>query len=122
MARRYVLLVTLLLQGLLLRSSVAQDLWPSRMLEEAKLLEIGSRAPDFEVSNLSGDTVRLSKLGAKVVLIDFWFRGCPPCHQLRPDLNELQKTYGEEGFVVLSIDPYSRDLKKYMETIKEDDP
>lgn len=40
---------------------------------EAGLLRVGWPAPDFEVTDLEGKTVRLSDFKGKTVLLNFWF-------------------------------------------------
>ena len=60
-------------------------------------------APDFALTNLSGQTVRLSDFKGKIVLLDFWATWCPPCRMEIPDFIQLQKQYAGKGFTVLGI-------------------
>lgn len=41
----------------------------------------------------------------QVVLIDVWFRGCPPCVKKFPHLVELHNKYGSKGLVCVSLNP-----------------
>jgi thiol-disulfide isomerase/thioredoxin len=61
------------------------------------------KAPDFELKDGEGKSVRLSDYDGKVVLIDFWATWCGPCKAEMPWLNELSKRYQSEGLVVLGI-------------------
>ena len=64
----------------------------------------GAKPPDFELSTLDGDSVRLSDhLGKDVVLIDFWATFCDPCLAAMPHLEKLYKKHKDKGFVVLGI-------------------
>ncbi|MBK7581032.1 MAG: TlpA family protein disulfide reductase [Myxococcales bacterium] len=64
----------------------------------------GAKPPDFELSTLDGQTVRLSDhLGKDVILIDFWATFCDPCLASMPHLDELYKKHKAEGFVVLGV-------------------
>ena len=55
-------------------------------------------------NNLSlDDTITLSDLNDKVVLINFWATWCGPCRMEIPDLNKLYQDYNDKGFEILSI-------------------
>ncbi|MEO8044006.1 MAG: TlpA disulfide reductase family protein [Spartobacteria bacterium] len=60
-------------------------------------------APDFQLKNLEGKTIKLSDYKGKVVLLNFWATWCPPCREEIPDLVALQKQYAARGLVVLGI-------------------
>ena len=60
-------------------------------------------APEFELPDLSGQTVSLAASDGRVRLIDFWATWCPPCRDEIPMLNELQKAYESEGLTILAI-------------------
>jgi thiol-disulfide isomerase/thioredoxin len=46
----------------------------------------------------------LSRYRGKVVYLDFWASWCTPCHLSFPWMNEMQQTYGREGFAVIAVD------------------
>ena len=49
-------------------------------------------ATDFLAESLSGESLRLSDLRGKVVMLDFWSSWCPPCRREAPALAQV---YGE---------------------------
>ncbi|WP_404452731.1 redoxin domain-containing protein [Virgibacillus necropolis] len=59
-------------------------------------LEVGKQAPDFELTTLSGKTVRLSDLRGKKVFINFWATWCPPCKKEMPEMQEFYEKYSDE--------------------------
>lgn len=61
------------------------------------------KAPQFELRDLDGRTVRLSDYQGKVVLINFWATWCPPCRAEMPDLVKLQREHGKEGLQIIGI-------------------
>ena len=52
-------------------------------------LDKGQKAPDFELSTLDGETVKLSDFRGKKVLLNFWATWCPPCRKEMPDMEKL---------------------------------
>lgn len=67
-------------------------------------LEVGSRAPDFTLKDLDGNTWTLESLSDSVVVINFWATWCPPCRLELPSLSILfERNKGREGFQVLTI-------------------
>jgi cytochrome c biogenesis protein CcmG/thiol:disulfide interchange protein DsbE len=67
---------------------------------------VGSRAPEVTAVTLDGDSVRLSDLRGKVVLLNVWATWCPPCRQEMPSMERLHRLMGHLGLeiVALSID------------------
>lgn len=65
--------------------------------------EIGSRLPDFSVTDLQGHPLSSSKLRGKVVLVDFWATWCQPCKKEMPGYQTLVDRYGPHGFAVIGF-------------------
>jgi cytochrome c biogenesis protein CcmG/thiol:disulfide interchange protein DsbE len=63
----------------------------------------GVRAPDFALSDLNGQTVRLSELRGKVVILNFWASWCPPCRKEMPDFAALYRGYRDKGLEIVGI-------------------
>ena len=82
-------------------------------------LEIGSIAPEIALPNPEGDTILLSSLRGKYVLLDFWASWCRPCRIENPHLVESYEKYNEKGFDIFQV---SLDKKResWIEAIEKD--
>lgn len=63
----------------------------------------GEKAPNFTLSDLKGDAIRLSDYNGKVVMLEFWATWCLPCKDAIPDMNALYEKYKDKGFVLFGI-------------------
>jgi peroxiredoxin len=60
-------------------------------------------APDFTLSDATGQPIKLSDFRGKVVVLNFWATWCVPCRVEVPLLNGFQQTYGNRNVAVLGI-------------------
>ena len=58
---------------------------------------------DFTVAGLKGDSIKLSSLKGKVVLLDFWASWCGPCRISNKQLVKLYGKYKDKGFEIFSV-------------------
>ena len=76
----------------------------------------GTPAPDFTLDSLDGNSVRLSDLRGKAVLLNFWATWCSPCKIEMPWFIELQKEYGPQGLQIVGVamdDASKEDIAKF---------
>jgi len=77
---------------------------------------IGCDMPAFEARTLNGKRVSKENLKGKVVVMNFWFIGCPPCEKELPGLNKLVEEFGKKEVVFLA---FGRDkeekVREYLE-------
>ncbi len=82
-----------------------------KTFEEVKApppLSKGTLAPLWTLVSLNNDTVKLSDLKGKPVLLDFFYKSCYPCMLALPKLQALYEKYRDEGLVVIGIDPVDK--------------
>jgi peroxiredoxin len=72
---------------------------PKKIIDQTNLKE----APDFTLTDLSGQPVTLSEHRGKVVLLDFWATWCPPCRKEIPHFVELYDQYRDQGLEIIGI-------------------
>jgi len=62
---------------------------------------------DLQLNN--NKNIKLSDLKGKVILLDFWYRGCFPCLKATPDLIKMQEEF-KNDLVIIGIN--DRDNKE----------
>lgn len=85
-----------------------REMFVQDSLAKAKRIEvlnamIGKPAKDFTLVDLNNKKIELSKLKGKVVVVNFWFTGCPPCIEEIPELNKLATSYNKSKVKFLAI-------------------
>lgn len=63
-------------------------------------LNVGNRAPDFKLTTLEGEQVRLSDYQGKPVMLNFWATWCGPCRFEMPDMEKLYQNHDVEVLAV----------------------
>lgn len=67
------------------------------------IVGIGEIAPEIYLPNPQGDSIALSSLRGKYVLLDFWASWCRPCRIENPNLVKSYKKYHEKGFEIFQV-------------------
>jgi tetratricopeptide (TPR) repeat protein len=68
------------------------------------VLAVGQKAPDFILNDIKGNKVSLSsKIGPKLLLIDFWAGWCAPCRQENPNVLKIYNEFREKGFDIIGV-------------------
>ena len=80
-----------------------------------KIPQEGMPAPAFSARTLDGKTVSLAALRGKVVVLNFWFIGCPACLSMEPKLNAFKARFTGTDVVFLAMTIDSKEaLEKYL--------
>lgn len=60
-------------------------------------------AHDFEIETFDGESLRLSDMQGKVVVLNFWASWCPPCRWEMPFFEEMHQQYKDQDVVFLGV-------------------
>jgi len=66
-------------------------------------IQKGNVAPDFELKNLAGESIKLSDLRGKKVIVNMWATWCPPCRAEMPDMQRIFEKYKDDGVAILGV-------------------
>lgn len=76
--------------------------------------EVGHVAPDFTLVTLEGDTVTLSQLGDKWVLLNFWTTRCLYCVIQMPYLQAAFEERGDEiAFIAVNLGENEEKVREF---------
>ena len=64
---------------------------------------IGQRSDDWKTEDLEGHPRSLADYRGKVVLLDFWYRGCGWCIRAMPQLKQLADDFPRDKVAVLGM-------------------
>lgn len=80
-------------------------------LDEAKRRAevVGKEAPAFDSTDLDGAERSLADYRGKVVVLDFWYRGCGWCIRAMPQINQVARAFKDKPVAVIGMNT-DRDL------------
>ncbi len=82
----------------------------------------GTLAPPLSLTTIDGRILSADDLKGKVLVLNFWFIGCPGCLEEMPKLNAAKQKFGSNEdilFIALTFDPAPK-LKRFLEREKFD--
>jgi len=84
--------------------------------EQSTFFTRGQKLQSFSATDINGNKIKLNELAGKVVVLNFWFIGCPPCRMEIPELNKIAVRYAHDPgvvFVAIALDQ-KYDIKQYI--------
>ena len=128
------LLLLAVLIGIAVISAVKNNIEETQAIERLTLgsdvnfldtdegLAKGEVAPDFELTTLDGEAVKLSDYKGKKVILNFWATWCPPCRAEMPHMqNYFEDEAEKENVAILAVNLTTEDrgIDKVAEFVKE---
>jgi thiol-disulfide isomerase/thioredoxin len=96
------------------------DRYASNSVDDAKRLAgvLNKPAPDWSAKDLDGQEVSAKSLRGKVVVMDFWYRGCGWCMYAMPQVKQLASDFKDKPVAILGMNT-DRDLADAKFVVKE---
>jgi thiol-disulfide isomerase/thioredoxin len=80
---------------------------------------IGKDAPEIALPTPNKDTIKLSSLRGKYVLVDFWASWCKPCRQENPNVLAAYNKFKDKNFTILGVS-IDNDKQNWTEAVAAD--
>ena len=87
--------------GLLFVVAVVVAAWMGR--DSYRPVIAGEPAPDFVASTLDGGQATLQDYRGKVILLNIWATGCPPCREEMPSMQRLTEKLAGTDFEIVAV-------------------
>jgi thiol-disulfide isomerase/thioredoxin len=85
---------------------------------ESSFFTDGEKISSFTAHDIDGNKLKLKDLEGKIVVLNFWFIGCPPCRKEIPELNKMAMGYANDPnvvFIAVGLD-MKGDIKQFIKT------
>jgi peroxiredoxin len=90
-----------------------------RVRTQLEKLTPGTKAPNIALPNPEGDTILLSSLRGKYVLLDFWASWCNPCRKDNPHLVKYFNEFKNKNFTIYQVS-LDKTKENWMKAIEDD--
>jgi cytochrome c biogenesis protein CcmG, thiol:disulfide interchange protein DsbE len=76
---------------------------------------VGALAPDFSWISPAGDTLRLSALRGRLVILNFWATWCVPCRTEMPALDQVAAEQPEVAVLALDLQEDAHTVRQFVD-------
>ncbi|KIL44240.1 thiol-disulfide oxidoreductase ResA [Jeotgalibacillus soli] len=98
--RRLIMRVSILA---VLIAAVVYTLYSTLAGDERYLVKAGDHAPDFALTDLNGETHRLSDYEGQGVFLNFWGTWCKPCEKEMPYMENQYDVFKDQGVQTIAV-------------------
>ncbi|MDE1191898.1 MAG: TlpA disulfide reductase family protein [Arachidicoccus sp.] len=90
------------------------------LIQRSIRASVGNSEIDFSQTDINGNTITLSSLKGKTVLINFWASWCGPCRALDPKLIQLYNRFKDNDFTIINVSLDKPGAKQdWLDAVKE---
>lgn len=82
---------------------------------------IHNNLPYYKLISIDNDTIQIASDSAKIYLVDYWYRACPPCIKAIPTLKELHAEFGDKQLKIISINYIDNSLVLIKKFVHDND-
>ena len=83
--------------------ALAYTLYANYTKEDNKAVAKNEPVPDFVLTDLEGNTHKLSDYRGQGVFLNFWGTWCKPCEAEMPNMNNQYAVYKDQGVQILAV-------------------